>query len=271
MTNGLLGLRTYSGETLRHRHDHHQIVLPHRGRLELEIDGRGGCVAAGVGAFIAAGAWHGFLSRDDNAFLVLDAPDAAWPAPERSAFFPVTPAIQGLLDYATARLEAGAPAASLQEAWAVLLQDSLTPAAPPARGEAALRRAMGFMRAHLAEPIGVADIAAAAGLSPTRLHAAFRDRLGSSPHATLARLRLDAAQRLLASSTLPIAEIALRTGHADQSALTRRLRRARGITPALFRRLAAGAVPAGKAQDPAGSAKTPARADARLRPLTATD
>lgn len=99
-----------------------------------------------------------------------------------------------------------------------------------------LSRAMAFMRTHSAEPTRVADIAAAAGLSTTRLHALFRERLDTSPHAALARLRLDAAQRLLAGTSLSVAEIAVRTGHADQSALTRRLRLARGVTPAAFRR-----------------------------------
>jgi len=52
----------------------------------------------------------------------------------------------------------------------------------------------------------------------------------------LMEMRLDAALDLLANTELPIADIALLTGHADQSALTRRLRQSRGITPLRFRK-----------------------------------
>jgi transcriptional regulator GlxA family with amidase domain len=94
------------------------------------------------------------------------------------------------------------------------------------------------MAARLAHPITVADIAAACGLGPRRLHALFREQAGETPHMALTRLRLDQARGLLAHTDLPIAEIALRSGHADQSALTRRLRAVDRLTPAAFRRRA---------------------------------
>ncbi|MGD7350280.1 helix-turn-helix domain-containing protein, partial [Ralstonia pseudosolanacearum] len=48
--------------------------------------------------------------------------------------------------------------------------------------------------------------------------------------------RLGHALRLLERTALPIAEIAARTGYYDQSALTRHLKAAHGITPAAVRR-----------------------------------
>ena len=102
----------------------------------------------------------------------------------------------------------------------------------------AVNRAMLFMRHHASKPIRVADVSSAAGLSVTRLHALFRKHHGQSPHAALVQLRVEAAQQLLARTNLSIAEIAVRTGHGDQSALTRRLRLALGVTPAALRRAA---------------------------------
>jgi len=243
MTDGFLGFRTYFGEAQSHCHDHHQVVLPHQGRLELEVEGRGGIVAPGVGAFIAAGARHTFLSKNNNTFVVLDAPvstassQTALP-PIGVMFFPVTADVQGLLDYLTATLARDEPSGFLRVSWSNLLLDSLarSQSAVPTRAQVALSRAVAFMRVHSAEPIRVSNIAAAAGLSTTRLHVLFREHLDTSPHAVLARLRLDAAQRLLAGTSLSIAEVAVRTGHADQSALTRQLRLTRGVTPAAFRR-----------------------------------
>jgi AraC-like DNA-binding protein len=45
-------------------------------------------------------------------------------------------------------------------------------------------------------------------------------------------------RRLLSSTDLSIAELAYRLGYADQSALTRAMRKAIGLTPAAYRRQA---------------------------------
>ncbi|PZF97446.1 AraC family transcriptional regulator, partial [Nonomuraea aridisoli] len=52
----------------------------------------------------------------------------------------------------------------------------------------------------------------------------------------LAQVRLRHALTLLETTALPIAEIAARTGYYDQSALTRHLKAAHGVTPAAVRR-----------------------------------
>ena len=72
----LLELRSYQQESQQHQHDYHQLVLPARGRLELEVDGRGGHVEAGQLAVIAAGSDHGFAAPGDNAFVVANVPTA---------------------------------------------------------------------------------------------------------------------------------------------------------------------------------------------------
>jgi transcriptional regulator GlxA family with amidase domain len=50
--------------------------------------------------------------------------------------------------------------------------------------------------------------------------------------------RLDRAMSLLAAGDEPISAIALQTGHADQSVLTRSMKRRRATTPAEYRRRA---------------------------------
>ena len=93
-----------------------------------------------------------------------------------------------------------------------------------------------FMERKLAEPIRIADIAEAAGMSPTRLHEAFIRRRATTPHAHLVAMRLDAAERMLADPRFSIADVAIFSGHSDQSALTRAMRRERNSTPAELRR-----------------------------------
>lgn len=59
---------------------------------------------------------------------------------------------------------------------------------------ATIRRAVAYMEEHLAEPIGLSDIAAASRLSPRGLQDAFHRIVGMSPTQYLRRLRLSAAR-----------------------------------------------------------------------------
>jgi transcriptional regulator GlxA family with amidase domain len=58
----------------------------------------------------------------------------------------------------------------------------------------------------------------------------------ATPRASLSDTRLRAAQRLLSDTRLSIAEVAARTGHGDQSGLTRRMKAALGVTPGAWRK-----------------------------------
>lgn len=238
--NGIcVELRSYADQVSLHRHDYHQIVLPCRGALDLEVEHRNGQVSQGVGVFIAAGETHAFSARGKNRFIVADLPaqDKFVPAGTADAFvgtpfFTIGADTQGLIGFLEVRLAREDLTAEALSAWNGLFISSLSHRRRDGRIDAALS----FMRAHSSRAIGIADIASACGVSPSRLHALFKQAVGESPHATLSRLRLDQARRLLAATDLSIAEIASRTGHTDQSALTRRMRLSDGITPAQYRR-----------------------------------
>jgi AraC-like DNA-binding protein len=247
-------LRSYGREAALHSHpQHHQVVLPCLGRLELEIDGRGGFVAGGTGAFIPAGTRHAFLARagdGQNAFVVADISlpglqgDTAQEHLPRAGFFSLTPSLQSLLDYAAGGLRQGAAAGEggtgmdggLAAAWSRLLLAGLVPSKGGGEPPAALARALAFMRAHLPAPLTADRIAREAGVSRSGLYELFALHRGAAPQAVLREMRLAEAVRLLEASRLPVAEVALRAGYADQSALTRALRRERGTTPATLRR-----------------------------------
>jgi transcriptional regulator GlxA family with amidase domain len=66
---------------------------------------------------------------------------------------------------------------------------------------------------------------------------AFRRVFRATVGEYVRRLRVDAAQRMLTNSDISLAQIALETGFADQSHLTRVFRRATGLTPKLYRAL----------------------------------
>lgn len=93
-----------------------------------------------------------------------------------------------------------------------------------------------YLEAHFRHPPGLSAIAAAAGVHPVEVARGFRTHLKCSVGEYARRLRVQAACRDLAATDVPLAEVALRAGFADQSHLTRSVRRATGYTPAQLRR-----------------------------------
>jgi AraC family transcriptional regulator len=103
-------------------------------------------------------------------------------------------------------------------------------------GKWRLTRATGYMMANLSEPICLADIAAAAGLSRMHFAAQFRAATGLSPHEYLTRRRVERAQELLLNSRQSLVEIALDVGFRTQAHFTTVFGRIVGETPSVWRR-----------------------------------
>lgn len=83
----------------------------------------------------------------------------------------------------------------------------------------------------------IASLAADADVHPVALARAFRRAFGCPPTVYRRRLRVRAATGLLASSTVPMAEIALEAGFADQSHMCREVRADLGMPPGRLRAL----------------------------------
>jgi AraC family transcriptional regulator len=93
-----------------------------------------------------------------------------------------------------------------------------------------------YMRSNLHCRVSLAELAAIAGLSPDYFLRAFRTATGTTPHKHLIGLRLDNAQHLLATSLMPIADIAYAAGFSQQSHMTAVMLKERKITPFAYRK-----------------------------------
>lgn len=82
----------------------------------------------------------------------------------------------------------------------------------------------------------VRQLAAEARIHPIHLARCFRRYFGCSPGEYLRRCRMDVVRKLLVTTELPLAELALEAGFNDQSQLTNAFRQAMGITPGHYRR-----------------------------------
>jgi|GEM_PF-822990 len=100
-----------------------------------------------------------------------------------------------------------------------------------------LRRVIDHVEANLGGRIGLADLAAAAGLSPFHFSRVFRRATGTTPHRFVMERRLQQACARLADPSVSIAETALACGFANQSHFTAAFSRSMGISPARYRAL----------------------------------
>jgi AraC family transcriptional regulator len=101
-----------------------------------------------------------------------------------------------------------------------------------------LPRVLDYMNCHLADNIGLTELAALAGCSLQHFKRAFKTSTGTPPHRFLLELRIKRAQALLAANNLSLAQIAFDCGFSSQPHFTSMFRRLMGSSPARWRRSA---------------------------------
>jgi len=98
-----------------------------------------------------------------------------------------------------------------------------------------LVRAKDLVDARYAEPLAVAELAHAAGLSPAHFSRAFRRAFGESPHAYLLTRRLERAAALLRTTDNSVADICVAVGLTSIGSFTTSFKRMFGTTPTSYR------------------------------------
>jgi AraC family transcriptional regulator len=96
-------------------------------------------------------------------------------------------------------------------------------------GKDVLGRIREYVMSHLEQAIDVASLASIAGRSPFYFTRMFARTVGITPHRYIVHLRLQRAIELIRNGQYGLAEVALYTGFADQSHLTRWMRRVHGV------------------------------------------
>ncbi len=104
----------------------------------------------------------------------------------------------------------------------------------PGASEAGLAAARELLADQLTGDLGLAELAAAAGLSRFHLIRAFQRRYGLTPFAYQRNLRIERARAVLRAG-LSLADAAANAGFSDQSHLGRSFRAVMGSTPGEYR------------------------------------
>jgi len=103
---------------------------------------------------------------------------------------------------------------------------------PPARH---LLRGKDLADARYFEPIGVDDMASAAGLSRAHFSREFRKAFGETPRAYLLTRRLERAASLLRTTDRSVSDICLSVGLVSQGSFTTSFTRTYGVSPTTYR------------------------------------
>ncbi|MDQ0248802.1 AraC family transcriptional regulator [Sphingomonas kyeonggiensis] len=116
----------------------------------------------------------------------------------------------------------------------------ITTAKPrPIRGGLAAwqeRRTKELIEASLDGNISLNILAEECGLSRAHFARSFRQSTGMPPHQWLLERRVDRAREMLRDERIPISEVAIHCGFADQSHLSRVFRKFAGVSPLAWRK-----------------------------------
>ncbi len=98
-----------------------------------------------------------------------------------------------------------------------------------------LRLALSMIDQCLDGAVSLDDLARKCGLSVSHFSRAFRRSMGLAPHRWLTQRRIEVAKDLMLSEPMPLAQVAIACGFADQSHFTRTFATLNGLTPARWR------------------------------------
>jgi AraC family transcriptional regulator len=139
------------------------------------------------------------------------------------------------LDHSTENAVRLAVMASLVETFAPPVPEENTRRGAAAFPKWRLMRVLRYIETNIGEPITLANLAAAVGLSRMYFAKQFRAATGIRPHEFVLRKRIERAQRLLAATSEALVDIALSVGFQTQAHFTTVFKKITGTTPYQWR------------------------------------
>jgi len=231
-----LDVRSYQADACEHQHSYHQMVMPLRGCLEMEIDHRAGRVDAHQGAVVLAGSAHSFAAAQDNGFIVADLPGEVPEAlQDLGGFVVLSPSLSDYLGFVSRALRSGVSEDNKQLMLQLLLQLLCEQPERRVQLDRRLQLALDFMQQNLDRPLRIQQVAGMAHLSSRQLQNLFQQQLGLSPQHYLLQLRMQHALTLLQDTDLSVQQVADACGYQNLSAFSARFTAYHGYSARHFR------------------------------------
>lgn len=223
-----------------HAHDFAVQTFVLSGVLEETVDGRVHEAGPGWRVTKPAGVWHRNRVAPIGARL-LEIRIPTWSLPDGFEYqwrkTPRDMELAGRLREAL-YLDHGVPALGLEESCALAVASGIEKEERPHLPAPWIQRVAELLREEHDRPIRHEEIAQRLGVHPVALSRAFRRAFQCSMGDFLRRIRVEHAVRVLSGSEgISLADLAAESGFADQSHLTRTVKRYTGLTPGDLRAL----------------------------------
>ncbi len=231
-----LSIRSYSRLRRGHSHPFHQLVLPLRGVINIELGNYSGKVAPGECVVIPEGELHHFTANTEARFVVADMD--VLPAPlinSPLAAFSINRPLMQFLRFIEAQLEYQINL-QLEQSMFSTFTLLLAEQRPLPQIDQRIQQVLQYIADNLAEKVVISTLAGVACLSETQLKKLFREQMGQTVMQYVTRVRMDKARALLQHTDYPVQLIAEQVGYTDLSAFSRRFSACFGLTPTQFSR-----------------------------------
>ncbi len=251
MSKPKLCLKSYQPITNAHQHDFHQLVLPVKGHLDIQVEHVSGRVGQQHAAVICASNDHAFESHDDNQFIVADIPPSLAPAFDKlPVFIHLDTSLNNYIQFLQTQLgetnqqtsiaqnNLSSSNSLLERQMLVLLIQLLDEKhANTPLIDKRIELARQYIEKHFAEKDCLGHAAHYAAISPRHMRQLFNQYYHVSPSQFLLELRMQGAWQLLTSTQRPLDWIAQYCGYSSLSAFSDRFQKHFSNTPNQVRRL----------------------------------
>lgn len=238
--------RAYTTERLVHRHAFGQVVLPERGRLDLDVEGRRGAVVGRGFVAVAPGMEHVCWAEAPARCLVVDLAGElirdAWGEVDAAPFRVMDARLGALTELLRAEAAAGGlvdglVAESLGRYAALALAGAghLAGVGYGAGQRALGRKVRAVLDDRFRDDLTLSGVAEAVGASVSHVQRSFRAEAGVSVVEYVQRRRVELAAELLRSTDSSVTEVGITAGFGNPSYFGRVFARMMGVTPSGYR------------------------------------
>lgn len=229
-----LSIRSYTRQYDQHSHDHHQLVIPLNGFIDITVGDFAGKVGVSEGIVIKTGVKHTFRADEKARFVVADLTTLpsnllSLPSPK----FSVDTPFMAFLHYIEAQLTHHSDEAVIR-AMVPLFLLQLTYHTQIGGSEDKIATALQHIHQDVSAPLSINHLASLACLGETQFKKRFKASTGKRVGQYVIELRMQKAKALLSYTDRPVTHVAFDVGYNDVSAFTRRFREHFGCTPKQF-------------------------------------
>lgn len=226
-----LSIRSYSRQKVKHSHDFHQIVLPLRGVICIEVNEFNGKVSPGECVVIKAKSLHHFTAETQARFVVADMSNLPNNIiKSTSTVFSISAPLIQYLSFVEAQLEHQVNT-HLESMCYKILFTLLEEQRLSKQIDSRIQNVVEHIDSHITDLLSIDALAQKACLSPTQFKKLFKLQLGTTPMQYVINLRMKKAQALLIHTDYPSQLVAERVGYNDYTAFSRRFTQHFGLPP----------------------------------------